>query len=489
MANAIHDALNSPALKGVVIASNLWKSTFGQLFNLADGIIGGVFNAYTFVAEKTCGLPFGLRSPYCDARDIANEYAPDIINAVTTLLIPNPFSTNMSGGRTFNMMAGGADVSGNDYAHTGLGGQALTDQQVADIRNEQITEDRLAFQNKSVFTRMFDTNNSNSAVSQVAMAIPLDFKSTFASRLMSTVLNPVKTFSSLLNGFSMKPAFAADKPSKDPFGVVQYGYPNGSIPDDPEAYWDANCKDDASQAYQNDKNFNDPNKKSWNQQAADNIDPGTQMPKNEEVNACMLIKDTVGVAGGAYDTSLLTDDDLKDVGGGSSGTSSDSTTEISGNAQELAKKIIDSGNVTGDSRYMQQIKDVAAGKTGCNVNPDILKMLVGVAVNDNHKLFISSLNRKCTGVVVGAGTNSFHYADGGGHAIDVTSFDGETVTGGNTATKKYLDAASKYLPEGTGYGQVDSCGSGFKIPDGSSAVKDSCDHQHIQVPKKQMSGS
>lgn len=488
VANAIHDGLNSPALKGVVILSDLWSSTIGKAFALADTIIGGIlgtaFKIYTTVNDAGCSLPIKLNPGYCAARDLAEEYAPQVLEAVTTLLIPNPFSSNMSGGRTFNMIAGGANVAGNDYAHTGLGGKALTDQEVADIRNEQITEDKLVFENKSVFAKMFDTESSYSAVSQVAMAVPLDIKSTYMTRIMSVVTSPVKFLSTLLNGLASKSVFAAETPSKDPFGVVQYGYPAGSIPDDPEAYWQANCKDDASQAYQNDKNFEESN---WNQAAADNVDKDTGMPKNTQTNPCMLIKDTVGVMGGAYDTDLLTEDDLKNVGG-SSGASSTQTTEISGSAQELAKKIVDSGNVTGSGQYMQQIKDVANGKTGCNVNPDILKMLVGVAINDNHKIIITSLNRKCTGQTPGAGTKSYHYSDGGGHAVDIGNFNGERVDGGNSATLKFLESASKYLPEGTGYGQA-TCGSGFKAPEGSTAFYDTCDHQHIQVPKKQMSES
>ena len=39
-----------------------------------------------------------------------------------------------------SMMAAGADVSGNDAAHTTLGGQKLSNQQVVDILNEQNQE-------------------------------------------------------------------------------------------------------------------------------------------------------------------------------------------------------------------------------------------------------------------------------------------------------------------------------------------------------------
>lgn len=147
-----------------------------------------------------------------------------------------------------------------------------------------------------------------------------------------------------------------------------------------------------------------------------------------------------------------------------------------------AKALMDSGRLSDqDGRYMQQIKDISKGDFSCNVNPTILRMLVGIVVRDNHKVQMSSLNRKCTGVLTASGTSSYHYRDEGGHAIDVVQYDGRTVNGSNSATKDYLKEASKFLPRNTGYGQSD-CGSGFDRPKGSYGFSDSCDHQHIQVP-------
>jgi hypothetical protein len=113
-------------------------------------------------------------------------------------------------------------------------------------------------------------------------------------------------------------------------------------------------------------------------------------------------------------------------------------------------------------------------------------MLVGVTVQDKHKVRMTSLNRYCTGVLTDSGVASYHYANNGGHAVDIDLFDGQVVDGGNAATKKYLEEASKYLPEKTGYGQVESCHSGFNIPADSYAVPDTCNHEHIQVPELQI---
>ena len=42
---------------------------------------------------------------------------------------------------------------------------------------------------------------------------------------------------------------------------------------------------------------------------------------------------------------------------------------------------------------------------------------------------MSDINRRCTGQIEGAGTDSSHYADGGGHAVDFYLLDGQALTG------------------------------------------------------------
>lgn len=155
--------------------------------------------------------------------------------------------------------------------------------------------------------------------------------------------------------------------------------------------------------------------------------------------------------------------------------------------KEYAKALMQSNRLSDqDGRYISQIKSIANGDFSCNVNPTILKMLYGVVVKDHHRIEMSSLNRRCTGVLTASGTSSYHYRDGGGHAIDVIKFDGMPVVGSGEGAVKYLHAASKYLPKNTGYGQVESCHANFKIPHGSYAVPDTCNHTHIQVPTRQI---
>lgn len=310
--NAVHNVLSTPEFSAILFFFTSWKNTIGKLFDWGSNILGGALKLVMAGLDVQCVVPGSdVLVPYCGAKKLTATYAPKIINFATQWLFPNPFSSNMSGGRTFDMMAAGADVAGNDSAHTTLGGQKLTPQQVADITNQQEQSAQQSFSHQSFFARMFNTSSQYSLVSRLAMAIPFNFQSSAQASFASLLSNPFgglfHSFSTILSGG----ASAATTAQPDPFGVIQYGYPAGSINSDPEAYWNANCSDNAAHAYQSDANWS---KDSWNDAAAANIDQTTGMPVNESTNECLLIKSTTGVAGGLFDTSLLTTDDLATSG-------------------------------------------------------------------------------------------------------------------------------------------------------------------------------
>lgn len=312
--NAVHSVVSSKEFAPILDFFILWKNSIGQVFNWGSDLLGGALQGIMAVADLQCKIAGSeYVNPYCIAKNATSKYAPKVINFATQWLFPNPFSSNMSGGRTFDMMAAGADVAGNDSAHTTLGGQALTAQQVADITNQQEQSAQQSFSHQSFFARMFSTSSQYSLVSRLAMAMPFNFQSSAQASFASLISNPFvglfHSFSTILSGG----ASAAVTAQPDPFGITQYGYPVGSISSDPEAYWNANCSDNAAHAYQNDANWNDPNK-NWNNEAVANTDQATGMPVNTSTNECLLIKSTVGVAGGLYETSLLTNDDLATSG-------------------------------------------------------------------------------------------------------------------------------------------------------------------------------
>lgn len=158
-----------------------------------------------------------------------------------------------------------------------------------------------------------------------------------------------------------------------------------------------------------------------------------------------------------------------------------STSSASGDRKELAQRILDSGRVTGDARYMKQIRDVAAGNYGCNINPRILQLILDVSTR--HTVYITSLNRYCTGVTTKSGTGSYHYRDGGGHAVDFGMVDNVRSTGNTAKDRELLNFIIPGLPSGSQIGQV-NCRSSNPIstPPGVRQVNDTCNHVHISVP-------
>jgi hypothetical protein len=196
------------------------------------------------------------------------------------------------------------------------------------------------------------------------------------------------------------------------------------------------------------------------------------------------------------------DDQLEDrdadLSGGSTGDSTNSITDgqvpgslPTGSAEELAKKIVDSGKVSGDSRYYKQITDIAKRQPGCYVSPSILGFVL--AMSEKYTLHISSLNRRCTGVLTASGEGSLHYAGAGGRAVDIDMVDG--VGMGNSQStaaydsaqakataEKYFKYAVKILPKNAELGQINSCGLNVDTSGFSDVVTDTCNHAHVGIP-------
>ena len=158
-----------------------------------------------------------------------------------------------------------------------------------------------------------------------------------------------------------------------------------------------------------------------------------------------------------------------------------STGELpSGTAQELAKQLLDTGNITGSSQYIAQIQDVADGKGGCNVDSSVLSSMLLLA-QDGMKISLSSLNRKCTGVLTASGTASYHYADGGGHAFDIQAVGSNPLTGRDPDSVKIINKLAPLLPAGSGFGQSNCSGKKVRLPSGIKEFDDECNHLHIQI--------
>jgi hypothetical protein len=318
IANDLDSLLGSAELGWLTTIAHIWGDTVGQILNLTSTIFGKLLSLGLTIINADCHLPSLLQPPgvglYCSSKPLVTKAEGAISKAVVGYLIPSPLSDNNSGGRTFDEMAAGADVAGNTTAQTALGGQKLNSGQLSAIQNSNLNEAQQSFEHQSFFARMFSTSSPYSLVSRLADAIPSgSFATTLQSSFISFFSSPFsKITSSIFSILGSHSVFAATTPQADPFGVTQYGYPlsgPGSMNTDPEAYWNANCSDNAAQAYQNNANFNDPTK-NWNKLAAANVDSNTGQAVNTTTNQCLLIEATVGSAGGYFDSSTLTADDL-----------------------------------------------------------------------------------------------------------------------------------------------------------------------------------
>ena len=308
--SGISDVANSGPLKPLGLLAGFWTSTAGVALDKAGDALSGVI---------------GLM-PRPDIIDTLQAKLGEVMAVfMKTYVINNVVSDNPSGGRNFDMAAGGADVAGNDFCHYGLGCQQVTQQQANAIRQERQQDELDSFKSQSMFARMFDTTSSHSLVSKLAMAIPGSSVTSISQSAALTLSNPT----SILHGFGSSSTVSAASVDEDPMGVTQYAYPRDTdkiFTDDPQATWDRlKCDDPATIS-------------EWGKKSTTN--PDTGMEEHNEPNPCQLIQASVGMACGVFSDSCLTDEDLNGVTGGSGEGG------ISVMSWNLCRQDADCGNLT-----------------------------------------------------------------------------------------------------------------------------------------------
>lgn len=290
--NAFLDVLHNivtfiPGIAG--LADWIANNPITQLFN---NLAGGL-------TDVVCKVLPGCQG----AMDAVSGLIGQFSSWIFGVLVPSPFSDHMSGGRTFDMLAAGADVSANKSCQTELGCAKLTNQQVADIRNQQMQDAKDSFDHMSTFARLFSRDTPFSLVSRVAVSLPPTLPD--AATSVSTMLsNPFATLGQTFsNIFSTSKAFAATPAAPDPFGVIQYGYLPSQIPADPQAYWDQNCQGD----------FTTP----WLNNMGQDENTGEAVALTPQ--PCLLIQSMIQSSGAIYDPSFLPADATSSNAGSTGG--------------------------------------------------------------------------------------------------------------------------------------------------------------------------
>ena len=194
----------------------------------------------------------------------------------------------------------------------------------------------------------------------------------------------------------------------------------------------------------------------------------------QQIYNCNLLDNAVrGDLGNVYG---YTDDNGLDGGGDGVVTG---TAAVSGNAQQLASQILANSKIdTTSGRLVQEdLQDAAAGKpssAGAPLSTAILKLIA--TLGQNHSFTISALESGGTGHA----NDSQHYS---GDAVDISVFDGTSLTGRDSASLSVIKIAETVLPSGSRFGQQ-GCNNvpSLNLPAGFSEIADTCNHLHIDVP-------
>ncbi|QQS18958.1 hypothetical protein IPL68_02775 [Candidatus Saccharibacteria bacterium] len=275
---AIAGITNNPMLALPGFIGNVWVSVRDSLLN----------NVLAFVKEPLAKLVAAINS---DQLVQLMKWIKDDVFKKFYIIASTP---NESGARYFETMAGGMNILNNYSAHFGLGGKALSNAQVAQLREADAEERQYDYSQASLYARMFDTKNSRSLISKIALNVPSSSGSAQDS-LIATSLNPLGSLTSSLTSLASRDASAAAKlPEKDPFGITQYGYPEDDqiFINDPEAYWESAKCDDPN------------NIVTWGNSTT-RINEISQVPEHDQTNPCLLIRASVAAGAGLYDKSLL----------------------------------------------------------------------------------------------------------------------------------------------------------------------------------------
>lgn len=314
----------------IKVVADIWSGTVGWIINLVGSLIGDFLSVAGSALNNACNVPGATLSvspisAYCNGKAIISKAIPLIFDAFVKAVIPSPISTNMSGGRNYEVAAIGADAGASEYSQEGLGGQEVSEAQANSMYNQEQSQAQVVFQHESFFARLFDTSTSLSLVSKLAMSTPLNLQTSADSSFASIVSDPLSWLSSGFSSlFSGGNSASAATWAQDPFDIPQYAVkiPSGDL----VSYWDNHCSDNEAQAFESDADYNSPPGQNgrignWDQEAANTVDPVNGMPENTSSNPCLLLKTATGIDGGLWDSSLLTSDDLADLNSSSSTTS------------------------------------------------------------------------------------------------------------------------------------------------------------------------
>ena len=163
---------------------------------------------------------------------------------------------------------------------------------------------------------------------------------------------------------------------------------------------------------------------------------------------------------------------------------------VSADAQSLALELVthlDTGSLVGlEQPPIDQIRWAAAGTVvpDCGIDVRTLQIMV-LAARNFDRVGVSSINRKCTGDLIGGGIQGPHYRDGGGDAVDFYMLDGRNLTGADGLSLRLIGLLDPIVPQGARIGQSDCRATeGVRLQlQHFGEFPDTCHHLHVDVAR------
>lgn len=152
--------------------------------------------------------------------------------------------------------------------------------------------------------------------------------------------------------------------------------------------------------------------------------------------------------------------------------------EVQSLAQQLMQAVAQGRLIGSVPNHIPEIEYLAQGKVvpNCGVDYRVLQA-ISFALTKFNQVGVSDINRKCTGQIEGAGTESAHYADGGGHAVDFYMLNGQALTGGDPLSIQLIEDLNQVVPPMSGLGQQE-CRASLAVSN-FNQFADTCNHVHI----------
>jgi len=486
------DVQSNPFLNIVVTIHKAYHAVGGGILNnvlsFGNDIVSGVLK-FTGLQTIMNDLVSGLLS----ALHLQNVIGAGV-NQLTKYFFGPILTGAESGGKWFDAMQAGADVTANSTAQSQLGGIPLTPTQVqawnAKTQDEEIAKTQGIH---GVWYKIASLDSANSLVGRLLAWSPssLDQVPTKFAGLVGGLFSPQTMFgagkylgSVLIPGNHL--AFADAPAYQSPFGNVTWGYPvNDPYLNMSADELDQRCQPGSASRAQIDSDYQ-ADLANYNKNPYDPVNnPGGNMMT--KTDPCMLEDTAINDMGALFDNS-----DDGGISGASTGTVPTTAPISSGvtsaDTQQLAQQILTlgaQGKISFDGSYVQQDLQAASqgqvGSAGAPLSASLLQAII--AATNGHTIGISALESNgvghCNGKSIALCPAEPHY---NGDAVDINLVDGQHINGRDAASQSIITAMLTVLPNGSRFGQQE-CGPSPTLPSGITQFDDSCDHLHTDVPK------